>query len=59
MSPRPAYWWFPSAIVATIGVVAVLVGIKIGGSEVVDGVVIGVLALLVARVMFVRRASES
>ena len=55
---RSGFWWLPSAAVAAVGVLAVVIGIKTGGPEVVDGAVIGVLAFLVASVMLFRRASE-
>jgi hypothetical protein len=51
--------WIPASLVAMIGVVFLVVGIARGGTDLVDGVVIGVLAFLVAGVMASRRGPKS
>jgi len=55
---RTRFWWLSGALVAAVGVAAIIVGNATGGPDALDGIIIGVVALLAAGVILFRKASE-
>jgi hypothetical protein len=56
MKDSTGAWWVPGALIGAVGLAALVVGFASGGTDAVDGVVFGGLALVAAAVILHRRA---
>jgi hypothetical protein len=58
MANNGGLWWLPGALVASVGVLAIVAGLVTGGPDVVGGVVFGSVALAAGMLMLRRRAPK-
>jgi hypothetical protein len=56
---RPRAWWLPGSLVALVGAFFLFAGLISGGTDRVDGIIIGALSVLVSGVMLWRRAPRA